>query len=193
MACAYVQPATVKAHAPMLSRFPTSGFGRRPKWTLARRKAVYQMKINNRNIKLTPAISAEQLAFALALANAAAGNRIPQSGMRAVSPRIILDRAELVLTDTAENRAIFAIKKAFGDNWHPVIWRLWALLEIMQDKRMGKYTLAHSDTETAIDDAIIAVAAEMPLNSKGLFSANAFFRRLAYRVESPAPTLNLSA
>lgn len=31
MACAYVQPATVKAHAPMLSRFPTSGFGRRSK------------------------------------------------------------------------------------------------------------------------------------------------------------------
>ena len=31
MACAHVQPATVKAHAPALAnRFPTSGFGRRP-------------------------------------------------------------------------------------------------------------------------------------------------------------------
>lgn len=30
MACAHVQPATVKAHAPVLAiRFPTSGFGRR--------------------------------------------------------------------------------------------------------------------------------------------------------------------
>jgi len=33
VACAYVQPATVKAHAPMMSRFPTSGFGRRPERT----------------------------------------------------------------------------------------------------------------------------------------------------------------
>ena len=30
VACAHVQPATVKAHAPVLAiRFPTSGFGRR--------------------------------------------------------------------------------------------------------------------------------------------------------------------
>ena len=33
VACAHVQPATVKAHAPMMSRFPTSGFGRRPERT----------------------------------------------------------------------------------------------------------------------------------------------------------------
>ena len=34
VACAYVQPATVKAHALCaLPGFPTSGFGRRPEWT----------------------------------------------------------------------------------------------------------------------------------------------------------------
>lgn len=33
VACAHVQPATVKAHAPVRSRLLTSGFGRRPEWT----------------------------------------------------------------------------------------------------------------------------------------------------------------
>jgi hypothetical protein len=34
VACAHVQPATVKAHAPAgYLRFPTSGFGRRPERT----------------------------------------------------------------------------------------------------------------------------------------------------------------
>jgi hypothetical protein len=33
VACAHVQPATVKAYAPVMSRFPTPGFGRRPEWT----------------------------------------------------------------------------------------------------------------------------------------------------------------
>jgi hypothetical protein len=33
VACAHVQPATVKAHAPVPDRLLTSGFGRRPEWT----------------------------------------------------------------------------------------------------------------------------------------------------------------
>lgn len=39
MACAHVQPATVKAHAPVMSRLLTSGFGRCPEWTYGQREA----------------------------------------------------------------------------------------------------------------------------------------------------------
>ena len=125
-----------------------------------------------------PAITREELTFAVELAEAAAEHKFAQPSVASVSPKFLMGGGtHYELTETAENRAIMAIKREFGDKSQTILWRYWALGDMLRDERIAESSPQVGDS-TAIHKSVLQIAAIMPLNPKGTFNAKVFFERV---------------
>src|SRR5688572_9644362 len=131
-------------------------------------------------------VSAEELTFALAVGSAAAAGKIPQSGVKGMGINIADDGdvSRLELTDIPINRAAIAVRGQFPrEAFRPIMMRLFALGEAMRDERMTPYVRDADDGSGAIEmhEAVVEIAAVMPLNRKGNFNLATFSKRGAKR------------
>jgi hypothetical protein len=134
-----------------------------------------------------PAVSPEEFAFAMAVAGAAAAGKTPQSGVGHLGINYQEEDGSvgrLGLTDIPMNRGMIAVRGQFPrEKFHTLMFRIWALGEVMEDSRMAPFRRP-AEGEPGVEEvheAVYAVAAEMPLNKDGHFNRQKFFRRLAAR------------
>jgi hypothetical protein len=133
-----------------------------------------------------PAVTSEQLVFALGVADAAATGKTPQSGIGhlGVEGAPADGVARIGLTDIPANRAMIAVRKQFpSEVFQPLMFRMWALATVMKDSRAKAFLRAAEDDPEGqeVHEAVYEVAATMPLNKDALFNAQKFFRRVAAR------------
>jgi hypothetical protein len=135
------------------------------------------------NLTNLASVEADEIAYAMAVGSAAATGRIPGSGVRHLG--VSLQRAsgevqELSLTDIPSNRAMIAIRDQFPkEKFQPIMMRVWALGELLDDQRMQEFIRPASDGDgDEIHSSVYEIAGKMPLNGKGLFNRATFFRRV---------------
>ena len=133
-------------------------------------------------------VTSEELSFALAVGSAAAAGQTPLSGVGGMGINVDLgdgDVRDIRLVDNPHNRAMIAIRDQFPrDKFKSVMFRTWALGSLMKDSRMDSFTRASEDGDPKaieVHEAVIEIAATMPLNKKGVFNDATFFRRVAAR------------
>jgi len=141
--------------------------------------------------RIAPVEPAE-LSFALAVGSAAAAKRIPGAGVGGMGIDIQAEDGEierLELTDVPMNRAAMAIRDQFPrEKFMPLMFRGWALGALFDDERMAPYLREDAADPKAceVHEAVMDVAAVMPLNKDGQYNASAFFRRVERRAEEIA-------
>jgi hypothetical protein len=80
---------------------------------------------------------------------------------------------------------MIAVRDQFPrEKFTSLMMRAWALGSLMDDPRMAPFTRPSEDADPEaieVHEAVLDIAAVMPLNKKGLFNAGTFFRRVKAR------------
>lgn len=131
-------------------------------------------------MKDMPAVSGEEMAFAMAVGSLAAAGKIPGSGVGGFGTSIETESQHLALTDIPSNRGMMAIRGQFpSEKFQPIMMRIWALAPLLDDPGMAQFVRPASDGDgEEMHGAVYEVAGTMPLNAKGEFNRNTFFRRV---------------
>ena len=130
-----------------------------------------------------PAVDLDHFIFAFSVGDAAASYRMPMKS-QCENKFVISDdkeSQEFVLTDNPLNRATLAIREQCGDDgemFQAVMYRLFALMKVLDNKKIQRWTRVSAKKSDGIEihPAVLEAAASLPLNKRGRFQVQGFLK-----------------
>jgi hypothetical protein len=135
------------------------------------------------------AVTVEELIFAQQVGGLAGAGRIPNSGVGGMGLNLVNDDGdvtEINLSDIPFNRAMIAIRDQFPEGMLlPLMTRIMALHQMAELPEAAPYIREAEDGsgDLEISEALMRVAARMPLNKKMVFARKQFFQQVAREFE----------